>query len=207
MSATVRTRHASRVLGVAVAIAERAARPRSWSAITAASLAADARRRTGTRTASPGGRSSRSRSSSPGSSSPSSRCSRCWRRAARAPSRRSSRWSSNPDGTPNNAAYFWLTGGLSSFLDNAPTYLVFFELAGGDPERADDRRRARRSRRSRPAPCSWARTPTSATPRTSWSTPSRAGRGVRMPSFFGYMLWSGAVLIPVFLLTTLVFFR
>jgi len=36
------------------------------------------------------------------------------------------------DGTPNPAAYFWLTGGLSSFLDNAPTYLVFFELAGGD---------------------------------------------------------------------------
>ena len=35
---------------------------------------------------------------------------------------------------PNNAAYFWLTGGLSSFLDNAPTYLVFFELAGGDPQ-------------------------------------------------------------------------
>ena len=41
---------------------------------------------------------------------------------------------SHPDGTPNNAAYFWLTGLLSSFLDNAPTYLVFFELAGGDAQ-------------------------------------------------------------------------
>ena len=40
---------------------------------------------------------------------------------------------------PNNAAYFWLTGGLSSFLDNAPTYLVFFKLAGGDAASADDR--------------------------------------------------------------------
>src|SRR6516225_7331923 len=30
------------------------------------------------------------------------------------------------DGTPNEGAYFWLTGVLSSFLDNAPTYLVFF---------------------------------------------------------------------------------
>ena len=39
----------------------------------------------------------------------------------------------NPDGQPNNAMYFWLTGILSSFLDNAPTYLVFFNLAGGDP--------------------------------------------------------------------------
>ena len=33
---------------------------------------------------------------------------------------------------PNDALYFWVTGALSSFLDNAPTYLVFFNLAGGD---------------------------------------------------------------------------
>ena len=32
-------------------------------------------------------------------------------------------------------------------------------------------------------------------------------RGVRMPSFGGYMLYSGAVLLPVFALVTLVFFR
>jgi Na+/H+ antiporter NhaD/arsenite permease-like protein len=36
------------------------------------------------------------------------------------------------DGLPHEAAYFWLTGILSAFLDNAPTYLVFFELAGGN---------------------------------------------------------------------------
>jgi Na+/H+ antiporter NhaD/arsenite permease-like protein len=36
------------------------------------------------------------------------------------------------DGSPHEAAYFWLTGSLSAFLDNAPTYLIFFELAGGD---------------------------------------------------------------------------
>jgi Na+/H+ antiporter NhaD/arsenite permease-like protein len=30
--------------------------------------------------------------------------------------------------------------------------------------------------------------------------------GIRMPSFFGYMVWSGAVLIPIFILTTLIFF-
>lgn len=34
----------------------------------------------------------------------------------------------------NNFAYFWLTGGLSSFLDNAPTFLIFFSIAGGDDE-------------------------------------------------------------------------
>ncbi|KAB2892610.1 MAG: hypothetical protein F9K40_18115, partial [Kofleriaceae bacterium] len=38
------------------------------------------------------------------------------------------------DGAPNDLVYFWLTGLLSSFLDNAPTYLVFFEMAGGDPQ-------------------------------------------------------------------------
>jgi Na+/H+ antiporter NhaD/arsenite permease-like protein len=31
--------------------------------------------------------------------------------------------------------------------------------------------------------------------------------GVRMPSFFGYMAWSAAVLLPIFLLVTLIFFR
>ncbi len=35
-------------------------------------------------------------------------------------------------GTSNVAGYFWITGLLSSLLDNAPTYLVFFNLAGGD---------------------------------------------------------------------------
>ena len=37
------------------------------------------------------------------------------------------------DGQPLPWAYFWFSGVLSSFLDNAPTYLVFFNLAGGDP--------------------------------------------------------------------------
>ncbi len=36
------------------------------------------------------------------------------------------------DGSPHVAAYFWLTGVLSAILDNAPTYLVFFQLAGGN---------------------------------------------------------------------------
>src|SRR5579863_6507963 len=38
------------------------------------------------------------------------------------------------DGTPANAVFFWFTGGLSSLLDNAPTYLMFFNAAGGDPQ-------------------------------------------------------------------------
>ena len=39
-----------------------------------------------------------------------------------------------PDGSPDVLMYFWITGALSSFLDNAPTYLVFFNTAGGDPQ-------------------------------------------------------------------------
>ena len=37
-------------------------------------------------------------------------------------------------GLPINSMYFWLTGILSSFLDNAPTYLVFFNTAGGSAQ-------------------------------------------------------------------------
>ncbi|HOW82829.1 MAG TPA: sodium:proton antiporter, partial [Spirochaetota bacterium] len=36
------------------------------------------------------------------------------------------------DGQPVNKAFFWATGALSSFLDNAPTYVVFFNTAGGN---------------------------------------------------------------------------
>ena len=39
----------------------------------------------------------------------------------------------NAAGAPRPSAYFWLTGLLSGFLDSAPSYLVFFEQAGGDP--------------------------------------------------------------------------
>jgi len=41
---------------------------------------------------------------------------------------------SNSDGTPIDLAYFWLCGLLSSCLDNAPTFLIFFNMAGGDAD-------------------------------------------------------------------------
>ena len=37
-----------------------------------------------------------------------------------------------PEGRPDDIVIFWATGVFSAFLDNAPTYLVFFNLAGGD---------------------------------------------------------------------------
>ena len=109
------------------------------------------------------------------------------------------------DGTPNNAAYFWLAGGLSSFLDNAPTYLVFFELAGGDAKTLMTSGAASLAAISAGAVFMGANTYIGNAPNFMVYAIARDA-GVKMPSFFAYTLWSGAVLIPVFLLVTWVFF-
>ena len=112
---------------------------------------------------------------------------------------------SGPDGAPNNAAYFWLTGILSSFLDNAPTYLVFFQLAGGDPAELMTTGALTLTAISAGAVFMGANSYIGNAPNFMVYAIARSG-GVKMPSFFGYMMWSGAVLIPVFLLATFVFF-
>ena len=63
---------------------------------------------------------------------------------------------STPEGAPIEVAYFWLTGILSSFLDNAPTYLVFFNLAGGDAKALMGPLELTLLEPSRQGPCSWA---------------------------------------------------
>lgn len=112
----------------------------------------------------------------------------------------------NPDGSANNAAYFWLTGGLSSFLDNAPTYLVFFELAGGDPQMLMTTGAMTLAAVSAGAVFMGANSYIGNAPNFMVYAIAREG-GVKMPSFFGYLLWSGAILIPTFLVITLLFFR
>lgn len=112
---------------------------------------------------------------------------------------------SHNNGTPNEAAYFWLTGILSSFLDNAPTYLVFFELAGGDAKTLMTTGAGTLAAISAGAVFMGANTYIGNAPNFMVYAIARDA-GVKMPSFFGYMLWSGAVLIPVFLLMTWVFF-
>jgi Na+/H+ antiporter NhaD/arsenite permease-like protein len=109
------------------------------------------------------------------------------------------------NGSPNNAAYFWLTGLLSSFLDNAPTYLVFFELAGGDPQRLMTTQALTLAAISAGAVFMGANSYIGNAPNFMVYAIARES-GVRMPGFFGYMLWSGVVLIPIFGLTTFVFF-
>jgi Na+/H+ antiporter NhaD/arsenite permease-like protein len=113
---------------------------------------------------------------------------------------------SNPDGSANNAAYFWLTGILSSFLDNAPTYLVFFELAGGNPQQLMTTGALTLTAISAGAVFMGANSYIGNAPNFMVYAIARQG-GVKMPSFFGYLLWSGGILVPVFLLATLLFFR
>jgi Na+/H+ antiporter NhaD/arsenite permease-like protein len=110
------------------------------------------------------------------------------------------------DGTPNNVAFFWLSGALSSFLDNAPTYLVFFELAGADPARLMTEGALTLAAISCGAVFMGANSYIGNAPNFMVYAIARSG-GVKMPSFFGYMLWSGGILVPIFVLVTFVFFR
>ena len=111
-----------------------------------------------------------------------------------------------PDGQPNDLAYFWLTGVLSSFLDNAPTYLVFFELAGGDAAHLMTEMASTLAALSAGAVFMGANTYIGNAPNFMVYAIARH-QGVRMPSFFGYMAWSGVVLIPTFVVSSLIFFR
>jgi Na+/H+ antiporter NhaD/arsenite permease-like protein len=111
-------------------------------------------------------------------------------------------------GVDTPAKFFWASGALSSFLDNAPTYLVFYNTAQGMVE----------------AGTLGAGMPMVEAVRTCGSVFMGAntyiGNGpnfmvkaiaeesrVEMPSFFGYMKWSIALLIPSFVLVQFVFFR
>jgi len=112
---------------------------------------------------------------------------------------------SNPDGEANNAMYFWMTGALSSVLDNAPTYLVFFNLAGGDPEALMGPLARTLAAISAGAVYMGAMTYVGNAPNFMVRAIAES-RGVRMPSFFGYVGWSAAILLPLFALLALVFF-
>ena len=117
--------------------------------------------------------------------------------------------------------FFWASGVLSSFLDNAPTYLTFATLAVGVTNQLTG------SQLSAEHLSALASHPWGATLLTAVScgsvfmgANSYIGNGpnfmvkalaeenrVRMPSFFGYMAWSIGILVPLFLVVTVVFFR
>jgi len=111
---------------------------------------------------------------------------------------------SDGSGAPNNIAYFWLTGILSAFLDNAPTYLVFFELAGGDAGKLMGELAPTLAAISMGAVFMGALTYIGNAPNFMIFAIANE-RGVKMPSFFGYMVWSAVVLLPVFAILTVAF--
>jgi len=110
-----------------------------------------------------------------------------------------------PDGQPVNVWYFWLTGALSAFLDNAPTYLVFFNLAGGNPHQLMGPLAVTLEAISAGAVFMGAMTYIGNAPNFMVLSIARH-RGVKMPSFFGYMAWSCAFLLPCFALLTVLYF-
>ncbi|MDR5779986.1 sodium:proton antiporter [Caballeronia sp. LZ065] len=113
---------------------------------------------------------------------------------------------SDANGKPVDLAYFWATGLLSSFLDNAPTYLVFFNLAGGDARTLMTTDATTLAAISAGAVFMGANTYIGNAPNFMVKAIAES-RGVRMPGFFGYMAWSGVVLLPLFAMLGWLFFR
>ncbi len=119
-------------------------------------------------------------------------------------------------GVDSTAKFFWATGVLSSFLDNAPTYLVFFETAQGMvAQGALSGEMLEVAGGSIPvvtltaiscgAVYMGANTYIGNGPNFMVKAIAEE-QGVRMPTFFGYMRWSLLFLVPMFVLTTVVFF-
>jgi Na+/H+ antiporter NhaD/arsenite permease-like protein len=114
--------------------------------------------------------------------------------------------------------FFWATGLLSSVLDNAPTYVVFFTTAL-EVETPGMARLALETATGehdigvailRAISCGsvFLGAVTYIGNGPNFMVKSIAERyGIKMPSFFGYMLWSGVFLMPVFILVSWVFFR
>ncbi len=112
------------------------------------------------------------------------------------------RWTLDAQGRPDPLAYFWLTGLLSAFLDNAPTYLVFFQLAGDGPANLTGPLQPVLLGLSAGAVFFGALTYIGNAPNMMVRSIA-ARRGIRMPGFFTYLGWSCALLLPCFVLISI----
>ena len=103
--------------------------------------------------------------------------------------------------------FFWAAGILSSFLDNAPTYLTFLALGQGLglAREVVDVPHAILAAISVGAVSMGANSYIGNAPNFMVKSIAEQ-QGVKMPSFFGYMVYSGAVLMPLFVVVTVVFF-
>ncbi|MDR0842686.1 MAG: sodium:proton antiporter [Acidobacteriota bacterium] len=111
--------------------------------------------------------------------------------------------------------FFWMTGALSSFLDNAPTYLTFTALASGHfGGSAQDLSLLLNSPQSeqmlRAISCGavfmGANTYIGNGPNLMVKSIADQS-GIKMPTFGGYLVYSASILIPLFIVITLIFFR
>jgi Na+/H+ antiporter NhaD/arsenite permease-like protein len=111
--------------------------------------------------------------------------------------------------------YFWMSGALSSFLDNAPTYMAFAWMALGHVNHV-----ATNFAELLNSPQGPSLLRAVSVGAVFMGANSYIGNGpnfmvksiaelhgIRMPSFGGYMVFSGVTLIPIFVLVTLIFFR
>ena len=108
-------------------------------------------------------------------------------------------------GNPINSMYFWMSGILSSVLDNAPTYLVFFNMASGDAVELMGEMSQTLLAISMGSVFMGAVTYIGNAPNFMVKAIAEQ-RKVKMPTFFGYLAWSIGVLIPIFILQTFIFF-
>jgi Na+/H+ antiporter NhaD/arsenite permease-like protein len=111
--------------------------------------------------------------------------------------------------------YFWMSGALSSVLDNAPTYLTFTAMASGligtSVQNLGGLLGTRLGQNLLAAvSCGsvfmGANTYIGNGPNFMVKSIAE-GQGIKMPSFGGYMVYSGLILIPLFVIVTFVFFR
>jgi Na+/H+ antiporter NhaD/arsenite permease-like protein len=104
--------------------------------------------------------------------------------------------------------FFWAAGALSSFLDNAPTYLTFLALAQGlrMPDEVVGVTHLVLAAISVGAVAMGANSYIGNAPNFMVKAIAEEAK-VAMPSFFGYMLYSVGILVPLFVVTTLLFFR
>ena len=106
-----------------------------------------------------------------------------------------------PDGALDNRSLFWITGVLSAFLDNAPTYLVFFNLAGGDAQALMGPLAPTLKAISMAAVYFGALTYIGNAPNFMVKAIAE-DRDVAMPSFFAYFAYAAALLAPLLLLVS-----
>ena len=100
--------------------------------------------------------------------------------------------------------YFYLCGLFSAFLDNTPTFLMFFNVAGGDAEQLMNELSTTLLAISMGAVFMGAMTYIGNAPNFIVKSICEE-QGVKMPSFGGYVVWTALLLLPVLVLAANVF--